>query len=123
MLTNLQGSGNLGPAVVKALVDTGFIVTVLTRLESKATFSSEVKVQRTDYDSASSLEKALAGQDAVVSTVARAGVRGQTVLVDAAIAAGSRFRHGVDVESDGVCRSSGGDRHVSNVGVVNRRND
>lgn len=28
------------------------------------------------------------GQDAVVSTVARAGVRGQTVLVDAAIAAG-----------------------------------
>jgi len=84
----IGGSGNLGPAVVKALVDTGFIVTVLTRLESKATFSSEVKVQRTDYDSASSLEKALAGQDAVVSTIATVALGQQQKIIDAAVKAG-----------------------------------
>ncbi|PVH78939.1 NAD(P)-binding protein [Cadophora sp. DSE1049] len=84
----IGGSGNLGPAVVKALVDTGFTVTVVTRLESKATFSSEVKVQRTDYDSASSLAEALAGQDAVVSTIATAALGQQQKIIEAAVKAG-----------------------------------
>ncbi|KAG4440389.1 hypothetical protein IFR05_004129 [Cadophora sp. M221] len=84
----IGGSGNLGPAVVKALIDTGFAVTVLTRIESKATFPSEVRVHRTDYDSATSLAEAFAGQDAVVSTIATVALGQQQKIIDAAVKAG-----------------------------------
>ncbi|KAK0118458.1 hypothetical protein ONS95_012743 [Cadophora gregata] len=84
----IGGSGNLGPAVVQGLLDTGFTVTVLTRLESKATFPPGVKVHRTDYDSASSLADALTSQDAVVSTIATAALGQQLKIIDAAVKAG-----------------------------------
>jgi uncharacterized protein YbjT (DUF2867 family) len=81
-------SGSLGSPLLKALIDAGFEVTALTRASSSATFPSEVKVVKVDYDSVEDLTTALSGQDAVVSTVGFAGMLGQTILVDAAIAAG-----------------------------------
>lgn len=41
-----------------------------------------------DYNDVASLTEALRGQDAVVSTVGNAGLQGQTIVIDAAIAAG-----------------------------------
>ena len=86
---NIQGAGTLGAPVLKAIIDSGkFNITVITRPSSTSTFPSGIKIVRADPTSIEELTTALKGQDAVVSTVARAGVRGQTVLVDAAIAVG-----------------------------------
>lgn len=49
---------------------------------------SGVNVQEVDYDSDTSLQKALHGQDALVSTVAMSAVSNQPRLIDAAITAG-----------------------------------
>ncbi|KAH7419597.1 isoflavone reductase family protein-like protein CipA [Cadophora sp. MPI-SDFR-AT-0126] len=85
----LGGSRTVGAPVLKAIIDSGeFNITVITRPSSTSTFPSGVKVIRADPTAVDELTTALKGQDAVVSTVAREGVRGQTVLVDAAIAAG-----------------------------------
>lgn len=84
-----QASGALGTPVLKALVDSGkFNVTVISREESKATFPSSVKVVTADYKSVESLTFALRDQDAVVSTVGTDGLLGQSIFIDAAIAAG-----------------------------------
>ncbi|KAH8658994.1 hypothetical protein BGZ61DRAFT_499871 [Ilyonectria robusta] len=64
-------SGNLGPLVVKALLDVGFEVTAVTRQESKATFSSNVVVKRADLSSVGSVTEVVKGHEAVVSTVSR----------------------------------------------------
>lgn len=85
-----QGSGNLGPSVVAALLDAGFGVTVLTRADSGASFPSPVRVHKTDYESPSALALALAGQDAVVSTIGSPGLAQQAGLIDAAVTAGVR---------------------------------
>ncbi|KAH7419519.1 hypothetical protein BKA64DRAFT_19578 [Cadophora sp. MPI-SDFR-AT-0126] len=82
-------SGNLGPAILQALLDSGkFNVTVLTREESKATFPSAVKVIKVDYSSLESLTSAFQGQDAVISTLSAVALSDQTRMIDAAIAAG-----------------------------------
>ncbi|KAI0018577.1 hypothetical protein F4780DRAFT_750846 [Xylariomycetidae sp. FL0641] len=84
------GSGNLGRAVVAALLDAGFSVTCLTRQGSSSTFPSGVRTVKVDYDSVASLRAALEGQDAVVSTIATAATGNQFPLVDAAVEAGVR---------------------------------
>jgi NmrA-like family len=85
----LQASGAVGAPVLKAIIDTKkFNVTVLSRVGSKSTFPSSVKVTAVDYGSVESLTAALKGQDAVVSTVGTEGLLGQSVLFDAAVAAG-----------------------------------
>jgi NmrA-like family len=61
---------------------------VLSRIGSKSTFPSSVKVTPVDYTSVESLTSVLRGQDAVVSTVGTEGLLGQNVLFDAAVAAG-----------------------------------
>jgi len=83
------GSGNLGPSIVHALLDAGFTVTVLTRVDSSAKldFPATVRIVKTNYTPAS-LEKALKGQDAVISTIATAALAHQKDVVDAAIQAG-----------------------------------
>lgn len=82
-------SGNLGPAILKALLDSGrFNVTVITREASKATFPSAAKVIKVDYTSLESLTSAFQGQDAIVSTLGALALSDQTRLIDAAIAAG-----------------------------------
>ena len=84
----LQATGNLGPAVVKALLDAGFTVTALTRIDSTSSVLPGAKVRKTDYSSPETIAEAFKGQDAVVSTIATAGIGQQQAVVDAAIKAG-----------------------------------
>ncbi|KAJ5978195.1 hypothetical protein N7501_001537 [Penicillium viridicatum] len=83
-------SGNLGPAVLKQLLDAGFDVTILTRQGSDKTFDSRAHVAQVDYESLDSLKAALSGQDAVVSTLNVGAVPLTTHLrlIDAAAATG-----------------------------------
>ncbi|KAI7766989.1 hypothetical protein LZL87_013327 [Fusarium oxysporum] len=83
----LGASGNLGPPVVKALLDAGFKVTTITRQESKATFPADVVVKRVDLSSKESLVEAVKGQDAIVSTVSGEAIASQKLFIDAAITA------------------------------------
>ncbi|KAI9681951.1 MAG: hypothetical protein M1817_000005 [Caeruleum heppii] len=87
----MGASGNLGPSILKGLLDEGFNVTVLSRPSSTATFPSAVKVVKTDY-SPESLVQAFTGQDAVVSTLGATALEDQIITIDAAVKAGvSRF--------------------------------
>ncbi|KAE9368270.1 putative isoflavone reductase like protein P3 [Stipitochalara longipes BDJ] len=86
-------NGNTGPAIVKALLASGFEVTALTRSidKTRQTLGPDIKALKVDYLSHGSLVSALKGIDAVV--VCGAGMLPeQTNIIDAAIAAGvSRF--------------------------------
>ncbi|KAL9002040.1 MAG: hypothetical protein Q9188_005011 [Gyalolechia gomerana] len=80
-------TGNLGPAILRGLLDAGFQVTVLTRQSSTHTFPPNVNVSPVDYDSLDSLTSALKGQDAVVSTLSSLALSKQLLLVEAAVKA------------------------------------
>ncbi|KAK3385716.1 hypothetical protein B0H63DRAFT_186995 [Podospora didyma] len=83
-------AGKIGrPIVARLLATQLFTITVLTRDGSKQlAFPEEVIVKEVDYDSVSSLETALQGQDAVVSAMAFEAIDKQKSLVDAAAKAG-----------------------------------
>ncbi|KAG8526300.1 uncharacterized protein KY384_000293 [Bacidia gigantensis] len=81
-------TGNLGPSILKGLLDAGFQVTVLTRQSSTHSFPANVNVSKVDYESLDSLTSALQGQDAVVSTLASLALGTQLLLIDAAVKAG-----------------------------------
>ncbi|ESZ96143.1 hypothetical protein SBOR_3473 [Sclerotinia borealis F-4128] len=83
-VTLAGASGNLGPTILDQLIKAGFEVTVLTRQSSSHTFPSSVTVKPVDYDSLESLTSALAGQDAIVSTLASESLDKQLLLVEAA---------------------------------------
>ncbi|KAL7907436.1 hypothetical protein GGI35DRAFT_487146 [Trichoderma velutinum] len=83
----LGGSGNLGPHVINGLLDAGFEVTVITRLESQATFTNRVRVSRIDITSKEAVESVLQGHDALVSTISPAAAGDQRTIIDAAVAA------------------------------------
>lgn len=61
-------NGNTGPAIVKALLASGFEVTALTRSISKTqqVLGSDIKILEVDYLSHDSLVSALKDIDAVV---------------------------------------------------------
>ena len=89
ILIIIQAGGNLGPAILYALLHhSSFNTTVLSREGSSSTFPPGVKVLRANYDSMDSLKTAFMGQDVVVSLVAGAVLGNQNKLIDAAIAAG-----------------------------------
>lgn len=78
--------------VVHKLAQAGFQTTVLSRDASHLKdLPAGVAVQQVDYDSDESLQKALQGQDAVVSTVAMSGILNQKRMIDAAIAVGVKY--------------------------------
>ncbi|KAI0803744.1 NAD(P)-binding protein [Xylaria sp. FL0064] len=85
-------TGNLGPAILKQVVEAGFDVTVLTRSHSRmlqnAIFSQSVKVAEVDHESLDSLTNVLRGQDVVISTIATAALDRQLLLVEAAAKTG-----------------------------------
>ncbi|KAF4966104.1 hypothetical protein FSARC_6155 [Fusarium sarcochroum] len=82
-------AGDLGGTVFKHLVDSNkFNLTVLTRAGSKSTFPEGIKVVEVDYDNLESLTAALQGQEAVVSTIGSLAIPSQSLLIDAAVAAG-----------------------------------
>ena len=83
-----QATGNLGPAILDALLTAGFQVTVLTRQSSTHTLPSTVAVHAVDYNSLDSLVSALQGQDAVISTLGSTAIDQQLLLVEAASLAG-----------------------------------
>ncbi|KAI1337667.1 NAD(P)-binding protein [Xylariaceae sp. FL0016] len=80
-------TGNLGPAILNALLDAEFQVTVLTRQGSSHTFPISVAVKAVDYDSVDSLTAALQGQDALVSTLGALALPKQVNLIQAAVQA------------------------------------
>lgn len=83
-MTHTQGTGNLGPAILKGLLNAGFKVTVLTRGGSTHSFPPSVTAVSVDYDSLDSLTNALQGQEALISTLASAALATQLLLVEAA---------------------------------------
>ncbi|GAQ03176.1 hypothetical protein ALT_0497 [Aspergillus lentulus] len=85
----LLGKGFLGSAVLDQLIKSGFSVTVLTRSRSSIQeVPAGVAVVEVDYASADSLEQALRGHDAVVSTINSAAFMIQKPAIDASIRAG-----------------------------------
>lgn len=85
-------TGNLGAAVLKALLDTNFHVTNLTRTDATSTdsLSSHPKqvIKRVDFSDVNSVANAIQGLQGLVSTVASHVLDTQKVMIDAAIAAG-----------------------------------
>ncbi|KAK6215222.1 hypothetical protein QIS74_08241 [Colletotrichum tabaci] len=81
----LAGKGYVGERIYDELVNAGYDVTVLSRLNPK----NEDNVRIVDYESTESLTEALRGQDAVISTVNPAGWPHQYKLIDAAVNSGS----------------------------------
>lgn len=81
-------TGNLGPAIVKALLDANFQVVALSRSGKTDGLPSSVKTVQVDYTSQSSLVDALKsnGVEAVVSNLPKHD--DQPPLIDAAIEAG-----------------------------------
>ncbi|GIJ83789.1 hypothetical protein Asppvi_002619 [Aspergillus pseudoviridinutans] len=82
-------TGNLGPAVLNALLSAGFEVTVLTRAESDRSKNNfgQARVVPVDYSSLYSLTAALKGQDVVVNTLGAISRDVHLKLIDAAVAA------------------------------------
>lgn len=85
-------TGNLGPAILKALLEAGFEVTILSRKGSNTTDSlpahSNQKIIKVDYNDVQELTSALQGVEVVVSTLAGVALDTQKPLIDAALAAG-----------------------------------
>jgi len=101
----IGATGNVGKHVLSALLaDSTFNVTILSRVNSNATFPSNVKVIKVDYSDAAALTKALAKQDVVVSTIGGEGLATNfgEVLVQAAIDANVKWlipsEFGIDIE-------------------------
>lgn len=89
-------TGGLGIPIVKALLAAGYHVTALTRQGSNNTSKlpkcSNLSIAQVDYSSVQSLENALKGHMAVISTLTSTSVGDQHPLIDGAIAAGvARF--------------------------------
>ncbi|GAB1733565.1 hypothetical protein NU195Hw_g3220t1 [Hortaea werneckii] len=80
-------TGALGAPMLQALLEAGFNVTVLTRPTSTHTFPGNVQVKKVEYHDIESLRSALAGQEALISTITTSAIDQQKLLIDAAIAA------------------------------------
>ncbi|KAJ4244037.1 hypothetical protein NW762_014650 [Fusarium torreyae] len=84
----LGGRGNLGPYLIKALLEIGFRVSVLSRSFSVVedeTFEG-ASIVKSDYTFAS-LVSVFTGQDAVISTLSTANIAEQNIVIDAVAAA------------------------------------
>lgn len=88
-VTLVGGSGHLGTCVLEKLVASQkFNIRVLKRAGSSSSYAAGVEVIEADFASLESLKAGFQGQDAVVSIVGEAGIPGQKLMVDAAIASG-----------------------------------
>ena len=118
----LGATGNVGKHILPILLaDSSFNVTVLSRIGSKATFPSNVKVINVDYSDTAALTKALANQDVVISTMGLEGLASNfgELLVQAAIDAKVKWiipsEFGADIEDPSVNLPL----HAPKVAVVN----
>ncbi|KAK9319148.1 hypothetical protein V1517DRAFT_266810 [Lipomyces orientalis] len=88
-VTLVGGAGRLGTFVLDKLIASNkFNVQVVKRAGSSSTYAAGIKVVEADFGNLESLKAAFQGQDAVASIVGDAGVIGQKLMVDAAVAAG-----------------------------------
>jgi uncharacterized protein YbjT (DUF2867 family) len=90
----IGASGNLGKPILSALrADSTFNITVLSRVDSAATFPSDVKVIKADYSNKDALVKAFTGQDVVISAVASTAATADfdKLLIDAVLQAGVKW--------------------------------
>jgi uncharacterized protein YbjT (DUF2867 family) len=86
---SLQASGFLGKPVLDELVKSGkFNITIIKREGSSASYPESLTVKTADLSSVESVTEAFKGADAVVSTVGTPGIAGQSILIEAAVAAG-----------------------------------
>ncbi|QKX57765.1 uncharacterized protein TRUGW13939_04885 [Talaromyces rugulosus] len=86
-------TGNLGIPILKALLDAGFPVTVLSRNGGNAAVLTpypKIVIKKVNFDSVESLTSALHGVDVVISCVATLAIGSQNPLIDASVAAGVR---------------------------------
>ncbi|EMC96207.1 hypothetical protein BAUCODRAFT_122237 [Baudoinia panamericana UAMH 10762] len=83
-------TGSLGQPILHQLLSAGFTITALSRTANPTNLPSSVKIAQVDYNDPSSLQSALTGQDALISTLGSAGIKSQIALTDAAISAGVR---------------------------------
>ena len=87
-------TGDLGKHIFAGLLaDSTFNVTVLSRINSTATFPSNVKVLKVDYSDKNALVEALVGQDVVISAVGGEGLTTNVdlTLIEAALQAGVKW--------------------------------
>lgn len=88
----IGATGNLGPAILKALLGADLEVIVLSREGSTSTDSLASHPKQTiikaDFDNIDSIASALNGVEAVVSNVASSALLSQKKLIDGAIQAG-----------------------------------
>jgi uncharacterized protein YbjT (DUF2867 family) len=88
-VTLVGGSGHLGTFVLEKLVASQkFNVRVLKRAGSSSSYAAGAEVIEADFSSLESLKTGFKDQDAVISIVGDAGLSGQTLMVDAAVASG-----------------------------------
>jgi hypothetical protein len=88
------GAGDLGKHILSALLaDSSFNVTVLTRIDSKSVFPSNVKVIKVDYADNNAIKKALTGQDIVISAIGGNGIVDKLdhTLIEAAVEVGVKW--------------------------------
>lgn len=87
----MKASGNLGSAILFALEQTPFNLTILTRRGSttfKKPNDPRLKIIPVDYESITSISEALEGIDAIVCAVGSAAIPLQIKIIDAVIAVG-----------------------------------
>jgi len=89
----IGATGNLGPAILKALLDDGgYEVTILSREGSTSTDSlashPRQKIAKVNFEDVNSITSALEGIEGVVSNVASHALLSQKKIIDAAVAAG-----------------------------------
>jgi hypothetical protein len=99
-------TGNLGGPILKALLNAGFDVTVVSREggnSSKLTPHPNLDIKEVDFTRVESMTPALSGAEAVISCLATSAIGSQNPLIDAAVAAGvKRFipaEFGMDSEN------------------------
>lgn len=84
----LGADGNLGPSVMKALVDHNFDVTVLKRKSSKSKTTYPQQALISDAFEVDELVEVFKGKDAVVVTIRASQTELQKRVVDASVRAG-----------------------------------
>jgi uncharacterized protein YbjT (DUF2867 family) len=106
---HVQATGDVGHAIVSALVEASFKVTVVSRSKPIDTapgtgtgtaFPSSVSIQAADLSSIDSLKIAFNDKDAVVEAFNPAGTRYQADIVDAALQCGIKHIITPDFSSD-----------------------
>ena len=98
----IGAGGHLGPSLLSAFDgDSHFTVSVLARQSSQSNFPSHIKVHRVaDSYPEAELVEAFRGQDAIISSLARAGMGHQYAIIDAAVKAGVKRYVPSDFGSD-----------------------